>query len=203
MNNPISQPSLEFSPIWIPLINKEVSTLQGMSYLLPTPLRPYILPQLLTHYPPLLFAVSSPTLRFRVSSWFLPLSCCCLVSFPLHLMLNNLFESLLLSLVSFWVSCNCYCYFLQHLPLSDPDPEYLKLSRSPLIYFHLKTETTGFRNVSLSLVRSRFVCSCVSSQVCLFCIGVFASLRVVICVWLCHLLPPVFFWLQVFVFMPR
>jgi hypothetical protein len=33
MNNPISQTSLEFSPIWIPLIKKEVNTLQGRSYL--------------------------------------------------------------------------------------------------------------------------------------------------------------------------
>jgi hypothetical protein len=32
MNNPISQPSLAFSPIWIPLIKKEVNTLQGRSY---------------------------------------------------------------------------------------------------------------------------------------------------------------------------
>jgi hypothetical protein len=40
---------------------------------------------------------------------------------------------------------------------------------------------------------------CVFSQVCLFCIGNLTPLHVVICEWLCHLLPPVCFWLQVFV----
>jgi hypothetical protein len=38
-----------------------------------------------------------------------------------------------------------------------------------------------------------------TNQVCLFCIGILAPLRVVICVWLCHSLPLVFFWLQVFI----
>jgi hypothetical protein len=56
---------------------------------------------------------------------------------------------------------------------------------------------TGFRNVVLLfLVCSWFVCYCVlcvSSQVCLFCTGNLAPLHVVICEWLCHLLPPVFF----------
>jgi len=40
---------------------------------------------------------------------------------------------------------------------------------------------------------------CVFSQVCLFCIGILAPMHVVICVWVCHVLPPVFFWLQVFI----
>jgi hypothetical protein len=35
-------------------------------------------------------------------------------------------------------------------------------------------------------------------QVCLFGIGILAPLPVMNCEWLCHLLPPVFFWLQVF-----
>jgi hypothetical protein len=34
---------------------------------------------------------------------------------------------------------------------------------------------------------------------CVFCIGNLAPLHVVICEWSCHLLPPVFSWLQVFV----
>jgi hypothetical protein len=38
----------------------------------------------------------------------------------------------------------------------------------------------------------------VFSQVCLFGIGILAPLRVVNCEWLCHLLPSVLFWLQVF-----
>jgi hypothetical protein len=62
---------------------------------------------------------------------------------------------------------------------------------------------TGFRNVvSLFLVCSWIVCYCVLcgfSQVCLFCIGNLTPLHVVVCEWLCHLLPPVFFWLLVFV----
>jgi hypothetical protein len=51
------------------------------------------------------------------------------------------------------------------------------------------------------LVCSWFVCYCVLcvfSQVCLCCIGNLAILHVVICEWLRHLLPPVCFWLQVF-----
>jgi hypothetical protein len=37
MDNPISQPSLKTSSIWIPLIKKEINTLQGRSYLYPIP----------------------------------------------------------------------------------------------------------------------------------------------------------------------
>jgi hypothetical protein len=33
MENPISQPSLEFTPIWIPLVKEEVNTLQRRSCL--------------------------------------------------------------------------------------------------------------------------------------------------------------------------
>jgi hypothetical protein len=33
MENPVSQPSLVFSPIWIPLVKKEVIALQRRSYL--------------------------------------------------------------------------------------------------------------------------------------------------------------------------
>jgi hypothetical protein len=55
----------------------------------------------------------------------------------------------------------------------------------------------------LGLLPVFLVCSvcrvlCVFSQVCLFCIGNLAPLHIVICEWLCHLLLPVFFWLQVF-----
>jgi hypothetical protein len=38
----------------------------------------------------------------------------------------------------------------------------------------------------------------VFSEVCLFGIGTLTPLRVVNCEWLCHLFPPMFFWLQVF-----
>jgi hypothetical protein len=41
-------------------------------------------------------------------------------------------------------------------------------------------------------------CACFPTFVCLFGIGILAPLRVVNCEWLCHLLQPVFFWLQVF-----
>jgi hypothetical protein len=33
MDNPISQPSMEFHPIWIPLVKEEVNNLQRKSYL--------------------------------------------------------------------------------------------------------------------------------------------------------------------------
>jgi len=61
--------------------------------------------------------------------WFLFLPCSWLVSFRLHLVLNNLFLSLLLSCVLLWVSLVCYYNFLQYLALSKPYLGYLYLSR--------------------------------------------------------------------------
>jgi hypothetical protein len=146
-----------------------------------------------------------PTLRSRVSSWFLLLPRCCLVSFPLNLMLNILVELLLLILMSFWDSCKFYCDFLQYLPLSDPDPGDLNVSRFSLHIFTWIRKQKRFPKRCVSLFYVLCLCEivCLFCQVCLFYwnICLFACCDLCVGVSHCHLCFSVF--KRVLVCVPR
>jgi hypothetical protein len=113
MNNPISQPSFEISPSFSLWSRKK--SVPYREVVTSSPHNPALYSS--TNHlstTDLYYLMFLPTLRSRVSSWFLLLPRCCLVSFPLNLMPNIFFVPLLLNLVSF----GFFQLLLQFSPIS-------------------------------------------------------------------------------------